>query len=81
MAVLWNKIHFAYIYKYPLKASEQTFARIDFLRPSGLLVDKKGSHSVKILAEKRTKEERQTSWLVARLPYNLLPHKTKILTI
>jgi len=38
----------------PLFASKQTFARIDFLRQGGQLVDKNGTFSVKNLAEKRT---------------------------
>ena len=38
----------------PLWASKQTFARIDFLRQGGRLVDKKGTHNVKIRAEKLT---------------------------
>ena len=48
-------IHIASIYNYPLFASKQTFARIDFLGQAGEVVDKKGSHSVKIYAEKQTK--------------------------
>ena len=39
---------------YPLFASKQTFARIDFLRQGEQLVDKKGTHSVKFLAVKLT---------------------------
>ena len=38
----------------PLFASKQTFARIDFLRSGGQLVDYEGTHNVKILAEKVT---------------------------
>ena len=38
----------------PLWASKQTSARIDFLRQGGRLVDKKGTHNVKIRAEKLT---------------------------
>ena len=38
----------------PLLASKQTFARIDFLRQGGRLVDKKGTLNVKIYAEKLT---------------------------
>ena len=38
----------------PLFASKQTFARIDFLGQGGRLVDEKGSHNVKIRAEKLT---------------------------
>jgi len=36
----------------PLFAPKQTFARIEFLRQGGQLVDKNGTFSVKILAEK-----------------------------
>ena len=42
------------MYNYPLFAPKQTFARIDFLRQGARLVDEKGSHNVKILAEKFT---------------------------
>ena len=38
----------------PLWASKQTSARIDFLRQGERLVDKKGTHNVKIYAEKLT---------------------------
>jgi len=38
----------------PLLAAKQTSARIDFLRQGGRLVDKKGTHNVKIRAEKLT---------------------------
>ena len=38
----------------PLLAAKQTSARIDFLRQVGRLVDKKGTHNVKILTEKLT---------------------------
>ena len=44
-------IHIASIYMQPPFASKPTFARIDFLRQGGRLVDKKGTHSVKIRAE------------------------------
>jgi len=36
-------------------APKQTFARIEFLRQGGQLVDKNGTFNVKILAEKWTK--------------------------
>ena len=39
----------------PLFAPKQTFARIDYLRQGGRLVDRKGAHNVKILAENQTK--------------------------
>ena len=48
------RIHFACIYMHPLFASKQTFARIEFLRSDGRLVDYEGTHNVKILAEKVT---------------------------
>ena len=48
-------IHFACINNHPLLAPKQTFARIDFLRSNGQLVDSKGTHNVKIYAEKKTK--------------------------
>ena len=38
----------------PLFASKQTSARIDFLGQGERLVDKKGSHNVKIHTEKLT---------------------------
>ena len=34
---------------------KQTLARIDYLRSGGRLVDKSGTHNVKILTEKWTK--------------------------
>ena len=43
------------MFNYPLFASKQTFARIDFLRQGGRLVDEKGTQSVKIHAKKLTK--------------------------
>ena len=48
-------IHFAAFTVYPLLASKQTSARIDFLRQGGRLVDKMGSFSVKFFAEKWTR--------------------------
>ena len=39
----------------PLFASKQTFARIDFLRQGGQLVDEKGTYYVKFLAKNQTK--------------------------
>ena len=42
------------MYNYPLLASKQTFARIVFLRQGERLVDKKGTHNVKICTEKLT---------------------------
>jgi len=42
------------MYNYPLFASKQTFARIDFLRQGWRLVDKNGTHSVKFYTEKFT---------------------------
>jgi len=48
------RIHFACIYMQPHFSSKQTFARIDFLRSDGRLVDYEGTLSVKNLAEKVT---------------------------
>ena len=42
------------MHDYPLFAAKQTFVRIDFLRQGGRLVGKKGTHNVKIRAEKMT---------------------------
>ena len=39
---------------YPLFAPTTTFARINFLRQGGRLVNKKGTHNVKILTENKT---------------------------
>ena len=47
-------IHFTCIYNYPTFAPKQTSARIEFLRQGWRLVDKKGTLSVKFLAEKFT---------------------------
>ena len=52
------------MYNYPLFAPKQTFARIDFLRQGARLVDEKGSHNVKILAEKFTMIDLSTRQLV-----------------
>ena len=49
-------IHFANIHMLPLFGPKQTFARIDFLRQDRRLVDEKGTHNVKILAENQTKQ-------------------------
>ena len=38
-----------------LFASKQTFSRIDFLRQDRRLVDEKGTHNVKFVAENQTK--------------------------
>ena len=48
-------IHFACIHNYPLFASKQTFARIDYLRQGGRLVNRKGCYNVKFLTKNRTK--------------------------
>ena len=45
------------MYNYPLLTPKQTFARIDFLRQGERLVGRKGTQSVKILAEKITRTE------------------------
>ena len=44
------------MHNYPLLASKQTSARIDFLRQGGRLVNKKGTHNVKIRTENKTKQ-------------------------
>ena len=54
-------IHLACIYMHPLFASKQTFARIEFLRSDGRLVDYEGTHNVKILTEKITVVDELTS--------------------
>ena len=41
----------------PLFESKQTFARIDFLRQGGRLVDKKGTLNVKFLTKNQTKKQ------------------------
>ena len=46
------------MHNYPPVAPKQTFARIDFLRQGGRLVDKKGTLNVKFSAEKLTKNGR-----------------------
>ena len=43
------------MYNYPLLASKQTFARIDFLRQGERLVDKKATFCVKFLTKNYTK--------------------------
>ena len=47
------------MYNKPLLASKQTFARIDFLRQGGRLVDKKGTFYVKFLLKTRQKWSRR----------------------
>ena len=63
------------MYNYPLFAPKQTFARIDFLRQGGWLVDEKGSHNVKILAEKFTMGDglscQLVNWLTCQLVSSL----------
>ena len=54
-------IHFIVFTDCPLFASKQTFARIVFLRQGALLVNKKGTHNVKFLAEKLTNNDKLTS--------------------
>ena len=51
-------IHFAASTDQPIFSSTQTLTRIDFLRPSELLVDKKGTLCVKFLAKKWTKQNK-----------------------
>ena len=48
-------IHLARIYNKPHFAPKQTFARIDYLRQGGRLVDGKGTHNVKIPTKNYTK--------------------------
>ena len=48
-------IHFAGIYNSPIFTSKPTFARIDFLRQGGRLVDEKGTQSVKNYTKKLTR--------------------------
>ena len=43
------------MYNYPLLASKQTFARIDFLRSDGRLADKKALTMLKFLLKSRQK--------------------------
>ena len=52
-------IHIASIYNYPLFASKQTFARIDFLRQGGRLVSYEGTHNVKICTKNFTDIQEQ----------------------
>jgi len=59
-------IHFIVFADKPFLASKQTFARIDFLRQGGRLVDKKGTHNVKFLAKKLTKADKLTSGQVGK---------------
>ena len=66
------RIHFACIYNQPHFASKQTFARIDFLRQGGQLVDKKATLSVKFLTEKLTKADGLTSGQVNELRVRLI---------
>ena len=61
MAVFSNKYSFCRMGMPPFSASKQTFARIDFLRQGGQLVDKKATLSVKFLTEKLTKTDELTS--------------------
>ena len=56
----------------PLFAPKQTFARIDFLRQGGQLVDKKTTFSVKFLAEKFTMANGLTSGQVNELIVRLI---------
>ena len=59
-------IHYAARTSRPHFAPSQTSARIDFLRQGWQLVDKKGTHNVKIRTKKITKGK-FTGWQVARL--------------
>ena len=73
--LLHINIHSAACTCQPYFASKQIFARIDYLRSKGQLVDKTGTQDVKNCAEKWTKAGEQTRQLVnpkpscaARLP-------------
>ena len=56
MAVCLNKNSFYCMHMLPLFASKTTFARIAFLGQGERLVDRKGTHNVKFLAENQTKD-------------------------
>jgi len=74
MAAFSNKNSFSCIHMLPLFASKQTFARIDYLRQGGQLVDKKGTHNVKFYAENWTKESippYTRAWTTAQRTYAL----------
>ena len=75
MAVCLNKNSFYCMHMLPLFASKATFARIDFLRQSERLVDEKGTHSVKFLAEKQTKAmmPHTRTWATARKTRTFTP--------
>ena len=49
------KIHFTNIHMPPFFTSKQTFARIDYLRQGGRLVNRSGTHNVKIPTRNQTK--------------------------
>ena len=57
------------MYNNPHFAPKPTFARIDFLRQGWRLVDRKGTHNVKIYAEKLTRilVDKNSSWQVKEL--------------
>ena len=59
LPVIYNKPHFA---------PKQTFARIDYFRQGGRLVDGKGTHNVKILTKNYTKTilPRTRAWPTAQ---------------
>ena len=61
-------IHFACIHNYPLFASKQTFARIDYLRQGGRLVNRKGCFNVKFSTKNWTKTimPHTRAWATAR---------------
>ncbi len=54
MAVRFNKYPFCRIHMQASISAKTTFARIDFLRQGEHVVDKKGTHNVKMCAEKLT---------------------------
>ena len=49
LTVCCNKYSFFNIRELPPFVSKQTFARIDFLRHDGQLLNEKGTHNVKFL--------------------------------
>ena len=57
------------MYSYPLFASKQTFARIDFLGQGWRLVNGKGTHNVKICTEKLT---RGVGWRVDKWVFKVI---------
>ena len=71
MAVSQNKYSFCQHLQLPLLVSNQTFARIDFLRQGMRLVDRNGTHNVKIRTENETKCGWTTCLRMANGTYNM----------